>query len=82
MLINIYVKNGSANHSAGILRLLWQIDCEELRQTSPLSHVIPPHCRTVIPLVFESTAKGRFQRFVRSDALIVQLFVVDAVSVY
>ncbi|XP_033635373.1 cilia- and flagella-associated protein 47-like isoform X1 [Asterias rubens] len=38
------------------------IDCRELRQTSPLSQVVPPNCKAALPLIFESNTKGRFQR--------------------
>ncbi|XP_046848828.1 cilia- and flagella-associated protein 47-like, partial [Xenia sp. Carnegie-2017] len=38
------------------------IDCRELRQSSPLSQVIPPHSSARINLVFESIAKGSFER--------------------
>ncbi|KAF6036686.1 CHDC2 [Bugula neritina] len=38
------------------------IDCRELRQTSPLSQVVPPMSRAAVPVIFESNAKGKFQR--------------------
>ena len=38
-----------------------QVDCRELRQTSPLSQVVPPKCKAFIPLIFESNTKGKFQ---------------------
>lgn len=39
-----------------------QVDCRELRQTSPLSQVVPPKCKALLPLIFESNSKGKFQR--------------------
>lgn len=39
-----------------------KIDCRELRQTSPLSQVVPPRSKAQLSLVFESTIEGRFQR--------------------
>ncbi|KAL8606797.1 hypothetical protein ACOMHN_049626 [Nucella lapillus] len=38
-----------------------EIDCRELRQSSPLSQVVPPRSRAVIPIIFESSTKGNFQ---------------------
>nr|XP_039264663.1 cilia- and flagella-associated protein 47-like isoform X2 [Styela clava] len=38
------------------------IDCRELRQTSPLSQVVPPGSKAQLSLVFESSVEGRFQR--------------------
>lgn len=38
------------------------MDCRELRQTSPLSQVVPPCSKATLPLIFESNSKGRFQR--------------------
>ncbi|CAH1800026.1 unnamed protein product [Owenia fusiformis] len=40
------------------------VDCRELRQTSPLSQVVPPNSKAALPLIFESNTKGRFQRSV------------------
>lgn len=69
LVSNCEVSNSNCNkvgHS--LLRLhmylLAQIDCKELRQTSPLSHVIPPASRIILPVIFESNTKGRFQRSV------------------
>ncbi|XP_076467202.1 cilia and flagella-associated protein 47-like [Babylonia areolata] len=42
-----------------------EIDCRELRQSSPLSQVVPPRSRAVIPIIFESSTKGNFQSFGR-----------------
>lgn len=39
-----------------------QIDCRELRQSSPLSQVVPPKSKANLPIVFESNVKGNFQR--------------------
>lgn len=38
------------------------VDCRELRQTSPLSQVVPPNSKAALPLIFESNTRGRFQR--------------------
>ncbi|XP_054830370.1 cilia- and flagella-associated protein 47-like [Eublepharis macularius] len=38
------------------------IESEELQQTSPLSHVMPPHSQTYIPVVFETDKLGNFQK--------------------
>ncbi|XP_078495986.1 cilia- and flagella-associated protein 47 isoform X1 [Ciona intestinalis] len=38
------------------------IDCKELRQTSPLSQVIPAQSKAQFTLVFESNSVGKFQR--------------------
>lgn len=38
------------------------IDSEELQQTSPLSHVMPPHSQTYIPVVFETDKLGSFEK--------------------
>lgn len=40
-----------------------QIDCRELRQSSPLSQVVPPKSKACLPIVFESNVKGKFQRY-------------------
>jgi hypothetical protein len=42
--------------------LVLQIDCRELRQSSPLSQVIPPMSKAHLPIIFESNNKGKFQR--------------------
>ncbi|XP_003218974.3 cilia- and flagella-associated protein 47 isoform X1 [Anolis carolinensis] len=39
-----------------------EIKSEELQQTSPLSHVIPPFTKTYIPVVFENDKLGSFQK--------------------
>lgn len=41
-----------------------EIDCRELRQSSPLSQVVPPRSMAVIPIIFESSTNGNFQRSV------------------
>lgn len=41
------------------------VDCSALRQSSPLSQVIPPSTTAKLPLVFESNQIGSFQRSVR-----------------
>uniref|UniRef100_H3AJZ3 CFA47 protein n=1 Tax=Latimeria chalumnae TaxID=7897 RepID=H3AJZ3_LATCH len=38
------------------------IECEELQQTSPLSHVVPPMSKACLPLIFESSSLGIFQK--------------------
>ncbi|XP_042314327.1 cilia- and flagella-associated protein 47 [Sceloporus undulatus] len=39
-----------------------KIKSEELQQTSPLSHVVPPYTKTHIPVVFENDELGNFQK--------------------
>ncbi|KAM9320035.1 LOW QUALITY PROTEIN: cilia- and flagella-associated protein 47 [Gastrophryne carolinensis] len=39
-----------------------EIDCDELQQTSPLSHVLPPMSKTDIPVVFETNSLGKFKK--------------------
>ncbi|XP_040280927.1 cilia- and flagella-associated protein 47 [Bufo bufo] len=39
-----------------------EIDCDELQQTSPLSHVVPPMSKTEIPVVFETNTLGKFKK--------------------
>ncbi|XP_074844435.1 cilia- and flagella-associated protein 47 [Carettochelys insculpta] len=39
-----------------------EIGSEELQQTSPLSHVLPPLSKTYIPVVFETNTLGKFQK--------------------
>ncbi|XP_059154686.1 cilia- and flagella-associated protein 47-like isoform X2 [Physella acuta] len=46
------------------IHLVAEIDCRELRQSSPLSQVVPPHSKAVIPIIFESNTRGKFQRSV------------------
>ncbi|XP_075257847.1 cilia- and flagella-associated protein 47-like isoform X3 [Convolutriloba macropyga] len=51
-----------ANNLDQHIHISVNIDCRELRQTSPLSQVVPPNSKAKLPLVFESNTKGRFQR--------------------
>ncbi|KFV44411.1 Uncharacterized protein CXorf22, partial [Tyto alba] len=39
-----------------------EIEIDELRQTSPLSQVVPPLTKTHIPIVFETNTPGMFKR--------------------
>ncbi|XP_044141503.1 cilia- and flagella-associated protein 47 [Bufo gargarizans] len=39
-----------------------EIDCVELQQTSPLSHVVLPMSKTEIPVVFETNTLGKFKK--------------------
>lgn len=39
-----------------------EMGCDELRRSSPLSQVVPPHCKALIPIVFESDIKGQFSK--------------------
>ncbi|XP_068124444.1 cilia- and flagella-associated protein 47 [Hyperolius riggenbachi] len=39
-----------------------EIDCDELQQTSPLSHVVPPMSKTDIPVVFDTSSLGKFKK--------------------
>lgn len=41
-----------------------EIDCRELRQSSPLSQVVPPKSKASIPIIFESNVQQKFQRSV------------------
>ncbi|XP_070567350.1 cilia- and flagella-associated protein 47-like [Ptychodera flava] len=50
------------NNLRQYIHVVVDIDCRELRQTSPLSQVIPPNSKAQLPLIFESNTKGRFQR--------------------
>ncbi|XP_030044910.1 cilia- and flagella-associated protein 47-like, partial [Microcaecilia unicolor] len=46
-------------------KFIWvqlEIDCKELQQTSPLSHVLPPTSKTRIPVVLETTTLGDFKK--------------------
>ncbi|XP_033113331.1 cilia- and flagella-associated protein 47-like isoform X2 [Anneissia japonica] len=53
------------NNLSQYIHILVEIDCNELRQTSPLSQVVPPNCKAALPLIFESNTKGAFQRNVK-----------------
>ncbi|XP_064627283.1 cilia- and flagella-associated protein 47-like isoform X2 [Lineus longissimus] len=44
------------------IHVVFDVDCRELRQTSPLSQVIPPQSKATLPIIFESNIKGLFQR--------------------
>uniref|UniRef100_A0A1I8GWP8 Calponin-homology (CH) domain-containing protein n=1 Tax=Macrostomum lignano TaxID=282301 RepID=A0A1I8GWP8_9PLAT len=44
------------------IHLVVEIDCRELRHSSPLSQVVPPKSKALVPLIFESALQGRFQR--------------------
>ncbi|XP_013416633.1 cilia- and flagella-associated protein 47 isoform X1 [Lingula anatina] len=46
------------------IHVVVEIDCRELRQTSPLSQVVPPMSRAKVPIIFESNTRGKFQRSV------------------
>ncbi|KAL4233464.1 hypothetical protein ACF0H5_008145 [Mactra antiquata] len=46
------------------VQVVAEIDCKELRQSSPLSQVVPPKSRANIPIIFESNQKQKFQRSV------------------
>ncbi|XP_052708553.1 cilia and flagella-associated protein 47-like isoform X1 [Crassostrea angulata] len=46
------------------IHIVAEIDCRELRQSSPLSQVVPPKSKANLPIVFESNVKGNFQRSV------------------
>ncbi|BFZ09423.1 hypothetical protein BsWGS_12463 [Bradybaena similaris] len=50
------------NNLSQFIHIVAEIDCVELRQSSPLSQVVPPQCKAVIPIIFESNTKGTFQR--------------------
>jgi hypothetical protein len=59
--ILVYVANGLDQH----IHIEAKVDCSELRQSSPLSQVIPPYTTAKLPLVFESHRMGSFQRSVQ-----------------
>lgn len=44
------------------IHIVVHVDCRELRQTSPLSQVVPPRSKAILPLIFDSGNKGKFQR--------------------
>ncbi|XP_021363645.1 cilia- and flagella-associated protein 47-like isoform X2 [Mizuhopecten yessoensis] len=46
------------------IHIVAEIDCRELRQSSPLSQVVPPKSKAHLPIVYESNTKGKFQRSV------------------
>lgn len=46
------------------IHVVVQIDCRELRQTSPLSQVIPPNSVAKLAMMFESNIRGTFERSV------------------
>ncbi|XP_072178621.1 cilia- and flagella-associated protein 47-like [Diadema setosum] len=53
------------NNLDQFIHVVVEIDCRELRQTSPLSQVVPPTCKAELPLIFESNIKGKFTRNVK-----------------
>ncbi|XP_041462969.1 cilia- and flagella-associated protein 47-like isoform X1 [Lytechinus variegatus] len=53
------------NNLDQFVHVVVEIDCRELRQTSPLSQVVPPNCKAELPLIFESNNKGKFTRNVK-----------------
>ena len=57
----VYVANGLDQY----IHIVAKVDCSELRQSSPLSQVIPPYTTAKLPLVFESHRMGSFQRSVQ-----------------
>ncbi|KAK3096977.1 hypothetical protein FSP39_005325 [Pinctada imbricata] len=57
---NLSIVNNLNQH----IHIVAEIDCRELRQSSPLSQVVPPKSRANLPIVFESNTKGKFQRSV------------------
>ncbi|XP_065057284.1 cilia and flagella-associated protein 47-like isoform X2 [Rhopilema esculentum] len=53
-----------ANSLSSHIHIKAEIDCRELRQTSPLSQVVPPGCVAALEFVFESNNLGKFERSV------------------
>ena len=47
------------------IHIVASVDCSELRQSSPLSQVVPPSTTAKLPLAFESHKVGSFHRSVR-----------------
>ncbi|XP_041438289.1 cilia- and flagella-associated protein 47 isoform X2 [Xenopus laevis] len=41
-----------------------QIDFDELQQTGPISHIVPPMSKTEVPIVFETNTFGKFKKSV------------------
>ncbi|XP_074645875.1 cilia and flagella-associated protein 47-like isoform X2 [Tubulanus polymorphus] len=52
------------NNLDQFVHVVVDVDCRELRQTSPLSQVVPPKSKAILPLIFESNTKGHFERSV------------------
>ncbi|XP_042368969.1 cilia- and flagella-associated protein 47-like isoform X1 [Plectropomus leopardus] len=50
------------NHLSVFVWVQVEVDCPELQGSSPLSHVLPPHSLTSLPLTFQSTKLGDFCR--------------------
>ncbi|KAF7659350.1 hypothetical protein LDENG_00298920 [Lucifuga dentata] len=50
------------NHLSAYVWLQVVVDCPELQASSPLSHVLPPHSHTTLPLMFQSSDLGHFYR--------------------
>lgn len=50
------------NNLNSFIHVVVEIDCRELRQTSPLSQVIPPNSVAKLAMMFESNVRGRFER--------------------
>ena len=50
------------NNLNQFIHVVVHVDCRELRQTSPLSQVVPPCSKALLPLIFDSGNKGCFQR--------------------
>lgn len=50
------------NNLNSFIHVVVEIDCRELRQTSPLSQVVPPSSVAKLVMMFESNVRGRFER--------------------
>ncbi|KAI0223616.1 Cilia- and flagella-associated protein 47 [Lamellibrachia satsuma] len=50
------------NNLEQFIHVIVELDCRELRHTSPLAQVVPPRSKAFVPLIFESNSKGPFQR--------------------
>ncbi|KAM9334135.1 cilia and flagella-associated protein 47-like [Symphorus nematophorus] len=50
------------NHLSVFVWLQLEVDCPELQGSSPLSHVLPPHSHSTLPLTFQSSKLGPFYR--------------------
>ncbi|XP_051283893.1 cilia- and flagella-associated protein 47-like isoform X2 [Dicentrarchus labrax] len=50
------------NHLSVFVWVQLEVDCPELQGSSPLSHVLPPHSHSSLPLTFQSNKLGPFYR--------------------
>ena len=53
------------------------IDCRELRQSLPLTQVIPPRTLSKVDVVFESQKAGIFQRYISCFRSLERNYIID-----